>query len=71
MPRVPTEEEVLRRRDAAAWRERADALAKAVSEFLRIDTQVGMVPRDRELHDRRAVSRLAVQTALVDYLRTE
>jgi hypothetical protein len=70
MPRVPTEEEVLLARDAANWRGRADALAKAVGEFLRVDAQVGLMPRDREILDRRAVSRVAMQTALIDYLRT-
>jgi hypothetical protein len=71
MPRVPTEEEAIRARDARNWRGRADTLAKAVSEFLRIDTASAMTPRDLNLHDRRAVARLAMQTALVDYLRTE
>jgi hypothetical protein len=71
MPRVPTEEEVLRRREARDWRARADALAKAVSEFLRVDTQCVTHPCDLGMRGRRAVTLLSMNTALADYLRTE
>ena len=71
MPRVPTEEEAIRARNARDWRGRADALSKAVSEFLRVDTALQMLPHNRDLLDQRAVIRFAMQTALADYLRTD
>jgi hypothetical protein len=69
MPRVKTEEEVLQER-SGDWRARADALSKAVAEFVKCDTQATMMPRDREIQGRRAVARLAMTNALADYLRT-
>ena len=71
MPRVPTEEEALRARDARNWRGRADALANVVAEFLRVDTACAANPKDREMHDRRVTTRLALRTVLAEYLRTD
>jgi hypothetical protein len=69
--RADTEEQALRRRNAADWRGRADMLATAVSRFLTVDTMATMMPRDREVHDRRALLKTALQVALTDYLRTD
>ena len=71
MPRVPTEEEVLRARNAADWRGRADALAKAVTEFLSITAQVPFMHRDRAMAERAAGAKAVVRDALADYPRTE